>query len=138
MAVDLVPSNLWRFPIITSDLVDEIMDLSPMSGTINGLSVSEDDKNVYVEAAVPGVDPKNVDITFDKGVLWIKGANKEEEKNKKFYRKASNSFSYRVSVPGDVDWKTEPEATAKHGVMQIKFVKTPKAQPKKIAVKTAA
>ncbi|MDP2638484.1 MAG: Hsp20/alpha crystallin family protein [Candidatus Levybacteria bacterium] len=137
MANDLMRTNFWRIPIITSDLWEDLSDLVPMSGTLNGLSVSEDDKNVYVEAAVPGVDPKNVDVTFDKGVLWVKGAAEEEKKGKKYYRKASSSFSYRVAIPGEVDWKTEPVATYKNGVMRVTFAKSPKAQPKKIAVKTA-
>jgi HSP20 family molecular chaperone IbpA len=41
-----------------------------------------------------------------------------------------------VAVPGDVDPNKEPEATYKHGVMTITFNKTPKAQPKKIQIKT--
>ncbi len=137
MTSDLIPANFWRIPMITSDLWENLSDLAPMRGTLNGLSIFEDDKNVYVEAAVPGVDPKNVDVTFDKGVLWIKGEVKEEEKSKKYYRKASSVFSYRVTVPGEVDWKKEPAATCKNGAMRVTFAKSPKAQPKKIAVKTA-
>lgn len=101
-----------------------------------GLTISEDDKYVYVSAAVPGVDPKDVEITFDKGVVWIKGEVVEEEKDKKFYRKASSSFSYRIAVPGDIDVEKDPEATSKHGVMTVKFTKKPQSQPKKIAVKS--
>jgi HSP20 family protein len=100
-----------------------------------GLSVSEDEKNVYVEAALPGIDPKDVEITLDKGILWIKGEAKEEEKQKKFYRKSARSFSYRVAVPGDINTKVEPNAVSKNGVMKVTFAKSPAAEPKKIAVK---
>lgn len=136
VAVGVRPTNFWRLPIIASDLWEDLGDLMPMSGTLNGLSISEDEKNVYVEAAVPGIDPKDIEVTFDKGVLWIKGESKEEEKKgKKYYRKASSSFSYRVAVPGEVDWKTEPVATSKNGLMMVAFPKSAKTQPKKIAVK---
>jgi len=136
MTVSVAPTNFWRIPIMAADLWDNIADLAPMNGTINGLSVSEDSKNVYVEAAVPGIDPKNVDVTFEKGVLWIKGEMKEEEREgKKYYRKASSDFSYRVTVPGEVDWNEEPVATYKNGMMKVIFAKSPKTQPKKIAVK---
>lgn len=137
MRSDLIPANFWRFPIIASNLWEDLSDLAPMAGTLNGLSISEDDKSVYVEAAVPGVDPKNVDVTFDKGVLWVKAEASREEKGKKYYRKASSSFSYRIAIPGEVDWKTEPVATYKNGVMQAVFAKSPKVQLKKITVKTA-
>lgn len=129
----LVPNSFFRFPTLFEEL-DE--DLLPSTTTISGLSISEDDKNVYVEAAVPGIDPKNVDVTFNKGILTITGEKTEEEKKKKYYRKASSSFSYRVLVPGEVDQNKEPKAEAKNGVMTVAFAKVPESQPKKIAVKT--
>ncbi len=129
----LVPSSLWRLPTIFEDLED---DLLPASTTISGLSISDDDNNVYVEAAVPGIDPKNVEVTFDKGVLTITGEKEEEERKKRYYRKASSSFSYRALVPGEIDSNKEPIAEAKNGVMKVTFAKIPESQPKKIAVKT--
>jgi len=137
MRFDIVPSNFWRFPAISSDFLEDIGEMMPTYGTLNGLSVSEDDNNVYVEAAVPGIDPKAVDVTVHKGVLWIKGERKEEEKKKKYYRKATSSFSYRVSLPDDVDTTKDPVASCQNGVMKVTFAKSAKTQPKKIAVKVA-
>ena len=60
MAVSLVPNSLFR---LSSLLDDE--DMWPSVGSqATGLSITEDEKNVYVDAAVPGVDPENVDVTF--------------------------------------------------------------------------
>ena len=103
----------------------------------SGLTVSEDEKNVFIEAAVPGIDPHNVEVTFDKGVLWIRGneAQKESDGEKKFYRRASSSFSYRVAVPGNVDESTEPDAVCKNGIMRITFTKMPETAPKKLNVR---
>lgn len=137
MANDLLPRSFWRFPMIPfPSLMEEMEELMPTSNLFNGLAVSEDDKNVYVEAAVPGIDPKDVDITFNKGILTIKGEKKEEEKRKTYHRRATRSFFYRV-VPGDVDQKKEPQAQYKNGIMTITFAKVPESKPKKIAVKTA-
>lgn len=132
---DLIPRRLLSFPQLPS-LWDEDDWLS-MPATQSGLSISEDDKNVYVEAAVPGIDPSAVEITYQDGYIWIRGEAKEEEsdKKKKYYRQASRSFSYRVAVPGDVDTNAEPEATYKHGVMTVTFAKSEKSQPKVIKVK---
>ena len=139
MTTSLIPRRLLSFPSLSlPDFWDEDEEWLTSPSTQGGLSVYEDKNKVYIEAAVPGIDPKNVDVTFQDGYLWIRGETKEEEedKKKKYYRKASRSFSYRVAVPGDVDEDKEPEATYKHGVMTIVFAKSPKAQPKKIQVKT--
>jgi len=132
MTFDITPSRFWSLPVRWQDWNDE--DTLPTS-TMNNLSISEDEKNVYIEAAIPGVNPKDVDITFDKGMLWIKAESKQEEdKNKKYYRRSSSSFSYRVTVPGDIDPNEEPQADIENGVVKIKFGKSPKSQPKKITI----
>lgn len=131
---DLVHSKFWQLPSIFDE------DEWPMpSQSPSGLSVSEDESKVYVEAHVPGINPKDIEITFDDGILWVRGETKtnEENKSRKYYRRAASSFSYRVSVPSDVDQNTDPEAVCKNGIMTITFSKFPKKQPKKIAVKTA-
>ena len=136
MAFEMVPESFWRFPTLRlPSLFEEEEWFTPTA--ISGLSVSEDDKNVYVEAAVPGVDPKDVEVTYEKGVLWVKAESKEEEKGKKFYRKATKSFSYRMTVPGDVGLEAEPEAIQKNGVIKLTFTKVKKAEPRRIAVKEA-
>jgi HSP20 family protein len=129
----LISRPFWRFPSLLEETEEELL---PSTGTISGLSVSENEKNVYVEASVPGIDPKNVDVTFNKGILTITGEKKEEEKKKKYYRKASTSFAYRVIVPGEIDPNKMPKAEAKNGIMTVTFAKVPESQPKKIAVKT--
>ncbi len=103
----------------------------------SGLTVSEDQNRVYVEAAVPGLDADKIEVTFDKGVLWIRGNQASEEKDdkKKYYRKASSAFSYHVAVPGEIDESKEPEASCKNGVMKVVFDKKPQVEPRKINVK---
>ncbi|MDP2632735.1 MAG: Hsp20/alpha crystallin family protein [Candidatus Curtissbacteria bacterium] len=128
-----MPRSLLGFPTLFEELEEELI---PSTTTISGLSIFEDGKNVYVEAAVPGIDPKNADVTFNRGILTITGEKTEEEKKKKYFRKASSSFSYRVLVPGEIDSNKEPKAESKNGVMTVTFAKMPQSQPKKIAVKT--
>lgn len=137
MVNDLIPANFWRFPMMPfSSMLDEMEDLMPSSNLFNGLAVSEDEKNVYIEAAVPGVEAKDVDITFNKGIVTIKAEKKEEEKGKTYHRRSARSFFYRVAIR-DVDFKAEPQAHYKNGMMTVTFAKIPEAKPRKIAVKTA-
>ncbi len=135
MVYDLTPSSFWRSPVRFPSFWDDDDELSLNSAASSGVSISEDEKNVYVEAALPGVNPKDVEVTFDKGMVWIKGETKEEEKEKKYYRKAVSSFSYRIAVPGELDPQKEPEAICKNGVMTVSFAKSAIKTPKKIAVK---
>jgi len=139
MSTGLIPRRLLSFPSFSlPDFWDEDGEWLTTPSTQSGLSVYEDDNKVYIETAVPGMDPKNVEVTFQDGYLWVRGETKEEEedKKKKYYRKASRSFSYRVAVPGDIDHSQDPQATYKHGIMTVSFSKSQKAQPKKISVKT--
>ncbi len=129
-----MPRAFWNNPSRLPNIFDED-DWSAFLPS-SGLTISEDDKNVYIEAAVPGLDPEKVEVTYEKGVLWIRGSEntEEQDKNKKFYRKASNSFSYRVAVPGEIDENLEPKATHKNGVMKVAFQKKAKEEPKRIQV----
>jgi HSP20 family protein len=132
----IVPRSFFSMPSLLTDWEDMEDQTRPFSSS--GLAISEDEKHVYVEAPVPGVNPKDIDITFDKGVLWIKAESKEseEDKKRKVYSRTQRSFSYRVSVPGEIDSSMEPEASYERGVMRVAFAKSSKAQPKKIALKS--
>lgn len=136
-----VPKSFWSFPRLRfpfSLLEDEENDWELQEfSSLSGLSVSEDEEHIYIEAALPGIKPDEVDMTFNKGILWIKAEKKEEteDKKKKFYRKAMSSFSYRIAVPGDVDESKEPEAMCKNGVLKVTFFKAKKGTSKKIQIR---
>jgi len=132
----LVPKKLLMAPWLSSGLDSWWNDDLISSNNDNGLSISEDDKNVYVKAAVPGIETKDIEITYNKGILTIKAESSEKEEKKKMIRQSRQSYFYQLTVPGDVDEKAEPIAKCKNGMMTIAFVKEPKSQPKKIAIKS--
>lgn len=134
MSLDIVPKSFWSFP--TNSLLSDDDFFTP-AVTGSDLSVSEDDKSVFIEANMPGLNSEDIEVTYHKGQLWLRGNKKEEEKDKKrkYYRYASSSYSYRLAVPGNIDEKSEPDAEYKDGVMKVTFKKMAEAQPKKIAVK---
>ncbi len=144
MARKHLPRSVWSFPSMRFpfSLFEEneeegwLQDFSDPSG----LSVYEDKDNVFVEAALPGMKTEEIEMTFEKGILWIKAEKKEEveDKNKKFYRKATSNFSYRVAVPGDVDENRDPEAVYADGILMVVFSKSKKNEPKKILIKKGA
>lgn len=127
---ELLPGSLWRFPSLLDDLDWNV-------STLSGLSIWEDEKHVHVEAPISGVDPKDVEITFQDGMLRIKaeasaGAGDEQAR---YWRRAERSFAYQVAVPGRVDLQAEPEASYENGLVRVSFVKTPEVEPKRITIK---
>lgn len=136
-----VASSFWSFPMFRfpfSNFEEDEETWVQGYSEPSGLSVSEDEDNVYVEAAVPGLKPDDIEISYNQGILWIKGEKKEETdgKSKKFYRKAMSAFSYRVAIPGAIDESKPPEASYKHGMIHVAFAKAKLNQPKKIPIKS--
>lgn len=102
------------------------------------VDIEETDKELLVKADLPGVEPKNVEITVRDGMLTLKGERKEErEKKEKTYHRVERfvgSFYREIPLPSGTDPDKISAETAK-GVITISIPKKPEAQPKKIAVK---
>lgn len=134
---ELAPRSFFRFPSFPSLWEEMEGRLSQwVGGEVNtGISVSEDDQHIYVEAQMPGLKADNVDISLNQNTLWIKGEKQDEEKEgKKYYRRARSSFFYQVDLPGQVEEKSE-QAEFVDGVLKISFAKAKDSQVRKISVK---
>jgi HSP20 family protein len=127
-------SNMLQKYFFPFHFLEEVAPL--LSSSASDLSIYEDDKAVFVEAPLPGLKPEEMDVTFQKGVLIIRGNKKEEEQDaqRKYYRKANRTFTYSVAIPGNIDESQEPKAEYKHGLIKITFMKQKKAEPKRISI----
>jgi HSP20 family protein len=123
-------SSILKWPSVWED-----DDFGLLANQGDNLDVYETKDEVVVKANVAGIDPDKVEITFEKGVLMVSGQEVEEKEGKKFYKKASRSYSYRVAVPGNIDSKSEPEAKVNHGIVSVTFKKAEEVKPKKISIK---
>lgn len=136
---NFIPRSLLRWPTALPNLWEEMEDRMGRwmgSSEDTGVSVSEDDQNVYVDAQLPGLTSDDLDISVHQNTLWIKGEKKEEEsdKDKKYYRRARSSFFYQVELPSQVEESSE-QAQFQDGILKITFKKTQQSQVRKIAVK---
>ncbi len=123
-------STMLRWPNIWED-----DDFGALPGSDN-LDVYETQDEVVVKANVAGIDPEKVEITFEKGILTLSAREEAEEKSdKKYYRKATRAYSYRVAVPGNINISVEPEAKINHGIVSVTFKKAEEEKPKKISIK---
>jgi HSP20 family protein len=92
---------------------------------------------VYIEALVPGVDPKDIDLSVLRNTVTISGERKPfVEKEGQIVHRAelgSGTFSRTVELPVDID-PNKVSAQCKDGIMQVTLAKAEHAKPKKIAI----
>lgn len=104
------------------------------------LDVSETAREILVKAEIPGMDPKDIDLSVRGNVLTLAGERKQEkeEKGENFHRveRTYGSFSRSVRLPVEVD-PEKVSASYKDGVLKITLRKTKQAAEKKIEVKPA-
>lgn len=103
------------------------------------VDVYEDDQNIRVKADLPGLEPKDIDVRVDNGVLTIQGERKwsEEKKKENYHRveRAYGSFTRSFMLPDYAD-TDKVEAKFKNGVLEVCIPKKPEAvkQSKKIPI----
>ncbi len=97
-----------------------VTDLS--KGFVPAVNVYQKDKNVVVETAVPGVDPKDVEVTVKDNVLTIRGKSEHstEVDEKDYYYKEMRygAFQRRIELPVPVLGE-KAETKSEHGLLKI-------------------
>ncbi|MDH4200181.1 MAG: Hsp20/alpha crystallin family protein [Spirochaetia bacterium] len=91
------------------------------------LDIIEKEKEILIKADLPGVDEKDVDVSFADNSLIIKGERKEEKDEKKedyhLVERSYGSFYRRIPMPANID-NAKIDATFKKGVLNIVIPKT--------------
>jgi HSP20 family protein len=104
------------------------------------VDVSETPKEVIVKAELPGMDPKEIDVSVRGDVLTLRGERKKEEEKKgeNFHRieRRYGAFTRSIRLPAEVD-ANKVSAEYKEGVLKINLPKTKEASVKKIEIKAA-
>jgi HSP20 family protein len=102
------------------------------------VDIKEDDKAFTLLADIPGVDPDEIEVTMDKGVLTVKGERqsekKTEEENYKRVERQYGMFYRRFTLPDSAN-ADGIEAQSEHGVLKITIPKQEVAQSRRISVK---
>jgi HSP20 family protein len=102
------------------------------------VNIWEDRENVYVQAELPGLDLKDLEIYVTGGnQLSLKGSRKPAAPEKGVWHRQERSFGdfERVlTLPFAVD-PDKVEARFENGVLQVKLAKHETAKPRKINVK---
>ncbi len=101
------------------------------------LDVAETEDVYLVKATVPGINPDEMEITLEDGVLSLKGEIQQDEEveeakyhvRERRYGAFSRSIRFPMAVNGDA-----VEATYTNGVLSLNIPKAEAAKPKRIVV----
>lgn len=103
------------------------------------VDIREESDRFVILADIPGVDPKDIEVTMEQGVLTIKGErSSDKEEAHEGYRRVERvrgTFYRRFSLPDSADAE-HIEAKGKDGVLEIVLPKLEKVQPRRISVKS--
>jgi Molecular chaperone (small heat shock protein) len=101
------------------------------------VDVSEDEKEITVKAELPGLEAKDVELSLENNVLFIKGEKKfEGEEKKENYLRIERSYgSFVRSVPLPREVKSEKvKARFDKGVLTVSLPKAEKTTTRTIAI----
>ena len=105
---------------------------------VPAVDIQEDDNAYRLTADLPGIDPKDVEVTMENGVLTISGERQQEKTDAHDYRRIERhygAFVRRFTLPTDAD-SEGITAEGKNGTLNIVVPKSEKAKPKRIEVKS--
>ncbi len=101
------------------------------------VDLKEESGRFVIYADLPGIDPKDIEVQMDKGILSIKGERSSESttETERFSRveRRYGSFHRRFALPDSAD----PEgitASGRNGVLEIVIPKRPETTPRRIQV----
>ncbi len=102
--------------------------------------IFEDEDGVTLRFDLAGVEPKDVDIRFENGVLTLRGERKleAEDRRESYHRieRAFGTFTRSFTLPGTLDAE-KIRAESKNGVLAIYLPKRAEAKPRSIQVKVS-
>lgn len=132
-------------PTSMFDLMEDLMRTPFESGlgqTLGSMdypavNISEDEKNITVEAEMPGMESKDIDISLQNNMLVLQGEKKfEDEENRENYQRIERSYGsfYRtIPLSATVD-EDSVKASFKNGILTVTLPKQQVEQGKKIAI----
>jgi HSP20 family protein len=119
---------------------DRLFRAGESVGWTPACDIYEDEEGVSLRFELAGVDPNDVEVRFENGVLTVKGERKleREDKRENYHRveRQYGTFTRAFSLPGTVDAE-RIRAESKNGVLTIALPKKAEAKPRAIQVKVS-
>lgn len=107
-------------------------------GWVPPVDVRETKDSLEIAAELPGIDPKNVEVAVESGILSLRGTRTFEKaaEGETYHRveRAYGAFERSFTLPGNVDAE-RIQATYRNGVLHLSVPKREEAKPKAISIK---
>lgn len=89
------------------------------------VEVSETDRELKVEAELPGMDEKDLELLLDNGVLTLRGEKKSEteDKNRRISERYYGRFERQIPLPVEVQ-EDKINASFRKGVLTVTLPKS--------------
>ncbi len=101
------------------------------------IDVFEDRGQLVIKAEIPGIDPKDLEVSIDENTLCIRGERRFEEQTEEegFYRieRKYGRFERYLPLPQGVDAELI-EASYDNGVLEVRVPKPEQAQPRRLDI----
>jgi HSP20 family protein len=107
-------------------------DVAPVTNWTPRVDTFVKDDKLVVRADLPGVDPKEVDISLEGNVLTVSGERKAEKEEANYREVSYGRFERRVRVPNGTDAE-KIAATYTNGVLEV-TVPLPKPVTRKVPI----
>ena len=120
-------------------LTDNDTDASSVvtSQWVPRVDIKEEADRFVIFVDLPGMDPKDIEVNMDKGMLSIKGERMAEKRveNERYSRveRAHGTFYRRFALPESAN-PDGVSASGKNGVLEIAIPKRPESSPRRITV----
>lgn len=106
------------------------------------VDIRENQNELRLDLELPGINPNDVEITTDNGVLTISGekhTERKEEEDSRFHvvERSYGSFARSFQLPQGLD-DSRIEATCDNGILSIHIPKSALPQPKKVQIKSGS
>ena len=103
------------------------------------VDINEESGHYVIYADVPGIDPKEIEITMENGILTLRGTRAAQtsspEHGYQRRERPAGLFCRRFVLPDTADAEGI-SAQGKNGVLQITIPKRQQAQPRRIQVES--
>jgi HSP20 family protein len=134
MVIDF--SGFYDFPRQIDRLMEEIWNPTTISQrrlAYPPVNLSEDDGNIYIQAAIPGMAMENIDLTLTDGSLIMRGRRESEKGDYFRQERPTGSFQRVINLNVQVN-RDKVAATMKEGILEVVLPKSEEAKPKKINI----
>lgn len=112
---------------------------APALGRYPRIKLREDKDNFYVQALLPGIDPKELEMTVLKGTLTLSGERRSPvAEGATWHRRERNmgKFLRAIDIPAEIDID-KVKADFRNGLLTVTLPKAESERPKRIEVKAA-